>query len=528
MLKLENKDIEITNAYIHNYGGAIMQITPEQFLAPWYRNKKLLYKLLGNQLTYTWDLDEKDAKETAISEINSTMLYSIFASPFSNLRDVAVKIYCKVHEIPEWEYPSNYNFNVTAEEIFNNRLEGDYTIVIGDKKFEFHKNERVVKDFQKLCNYIEANYLDEAMSCDFGPNRMAQDIDRITKVIELGKKKKSITLSIHPMDYLTMSDNEEKWNSCMSLKNRGCYCNGAYEMMTSPNVIIAYTKSSRNKMTVRKDEMWNSKTWRSLFIVDRRFILAGKAYPKISNSLSGAVMAKLVELAGKNLNWNDFEEADKKYKYYNDSNKIKIISHDMYNDYSANDGMNFLIRYSKKFNPNKRIIVNYSGPIYCLGCGKRININTKIGENDYVCNDCNNSYKDKKIVCAACNRPMRIGTQVRYLDNDKDFERPIHTSCYDESIHTTILTEEQYFVNPDDCAIILFSRPGLWRDAEYIIHESDLVKLQQLRQWSEFSEASKKQSFIDGKIYRTYSYNGLIEDYFRFKQFITETIKGAA
>ena len=40
-----------------------------------------------------------------------------------------------------------------------------------------------------------------------------------------------ITLSIHPLDYMTMSDNNCGWDSCMSWQEEGCYRQGTVEMM---------------------------------------------------------------------------------------------------------------------------------------------------------------------------------------------------------------------------------------------------------------------------------------------------------
>jgi hypothetical protein len=55
--------------------------------------------------------------------------------------------------------------------------------------------------------------------------------------------KGTVHMSIHPMDYMTMSDNNEGWESCMSWANDGCYKQGTVEMMNSPCAVVGYLES---------------------------------------------------------------------------------------------------------------------------------------------------------------------------------------------------------------------------------------------------------------------------------------------
>lgn len=110
-----------------------------------------------------------------------------------------------------------------------------------------------------------------------------------------------LCISIHPMDYVTMSDNSYNWTSCMSWENNGEYHCGTLEMLTSPYVVVAYIKGNKEYMN------WNSKRWRELFIVSKEIILGVKGYPYHNDAFEDTVIEWLRELAKENLGWTYYE-----------------------------------------------------------------------------------------------------------------------------------------------------------------------------------------------------------------------------
>lgn len=114
-----------------------------------------------------------------------------------------------------------------------------------------------------------------------------------------------LCISIHPMDYVTMSDNSYNWSSCMSWANNGEYHCGTLEMLTSPYVVVAYLNGNKEYMD------WNSKRWRELFIVDKDIILGIKGYPYHSDALEDIVIEWLRELAKENLGWTYYENINR-------------------------------------------------------------------------------------------------------------------------------------------------------------------------------------------------------------------------
>lgn len=96
-----------------------------------------------------------------------------------------------------------------------------------------------------------------------------------------------LVFSIHPMDYITMSDGT--FNSCMSwTSGSGCYRAGTVEMMNSPFAIVVYFNSHQNirwwnwDNNIREETIYEypAKRWRTLVLVDpTTFICSVKAYP---------------------------------------------------------------------------------------------------------------------------------------------------------------------------------------------------------------------------------------------------------
>jgi hypothetical protein len=130
----------------------------------------------------------------------------------------------------------------------------------------------------------------------------------------------NLVLSIHPMDFVTMSDNNSDWSSCMSWIRDGCYHLGTVEMMNSNNVICCYLESKDNwcfynaeEAEKKKENMpepqdksewsWNNKKWRCLLYATKDIIVAGKSYPYYSEQLSKQCIEMAQKLAKDNLNW---------------------------------------------------------------------------------------------------------------------------------------------------------------------------------------------------------------------------------
>ena len=108
-----------------------------------------------------------------------------------------------------------------------------------------------------------------------------------------------IYVSINPLDYLTQSHGDN-WDSCHSLRNKGCYHSATLTMMTDSTSLIAYTLPKK----VDKDfALYDKKTRQSLFIGDNKnVIFQNSFYPSKDMSESKVVREALEELLANYLN----------------------------------------------------------------------------------------------------------------------------------------------------------------------------------------------------------------------------------
>ena len=234
------------------------------------------------------------------------------------------------------------------------------------------------------------------------------------------KVKGTLCLSIHPLDYMTMSDNEYCWDSCMSWRNQGCYRMGTVEMMNSPCVIVAYLKGDKNMRFY--DRFWNSKKWRNLFIVNDEIICGIKGYPYQKTELDELVIKALTELASKNLGWSysatiyehHFDDPDEEV-WLNDEKYIPMYFETkyMYNDFGNNTTTHFVIAPEVI-----SIYCHYSGFAECMYCGGIIDKEVYIDEAD-------------TLTCSNCYNPMYCSSCDCRIDEDNSYELDGDIYCED-------------------------------------------------------------------------------------------------
>ena len=102
-----------------------------------------------------------------------------------------------------------------------------------------------------------------------------------SRVLQKDKIEGTLCLSIHPIDYLSLSENAHNWRSCHALD--GEYRAGNISYMQDSSTIICYIKSDEKYILPNFpcDIEWNSKKWRMLLFVDQtqNLIMAGRQYP---------------------------------------------------------------------------------------------------------------------------------------------------------------------------------------------------------------------------------------------------------
>lgn len=121
----------------------------------------------------------------------------------------------------------------------------------------------------------------------FEPNKaILKNIQDIaSQIIQENKIKGTLCFSVHPLDFLSSSENTYSWRSCHSLD--GDYRAGNLSYMVDNSTFMVYLKGEDNqKLNGFGDILWNSKKWRVLFHTNTsdKILFSSRQYPFGSKS----------------------------------------------------------------------------------------------------------------------------------------------------------------------------------------------------------------------------------------------------
>lgn len=104
---------------------------------------------------------------------------------------------------------------------------------------------------------------------------------KASSIIQDNKVEGILCLSVHPLDYLSSSENTYNWRSCHSLD--GAYCAGNLSYMTDKSTIVCYLKGEEDAILPNfpGNVKWNNKKWRMLLHISdyHDLMFAGRQYP---------------------------------------------------------------------------------------------------------------------------------------------------------------------------------------------------------------------------------------------------------
>lgn len=119
------------------------------------------------------------------------------------------------------------------------------------------------------------------------PHYLRQLQDLASQFIQQSKIEGYLCLSIHPLDYLTASENNSNWRSCHALD--GEYRAGNLSYMLDTTTIICYLRSAADVQLERLPEgmLWNDKKWRMYLSVNENEEIAffSRQYPFTCDTL---------------------------------------------------------------------------------------------------------------------------------------------------------------------------------------------------------------------------------------------------
>ena len=292
--------------------------------------------------------------------------------------------------------------------------------------------------------------------------------EEASRIIQENKIEGRLCFSVHPLDYLSISENTYNWRSCHALD--GEYRAGNLSYMMDACTVVCYLKGEDNvKLPNFPDSVpWNSKKWRVLLYIskDWKMIFAGKQYPFSSDSGMQLLLDKCLNKKMFNHpNNHPWDSVDKTafWSKWNGLNAIKIhqeIADNMYIDYDYDNvyvpltnrliKLNTLVKDvkgSKHYNDVLKSscydpIYTYAvgrlpwssceyysyasddsrfevgAYTYCLRCGKEEVVDSA---STMMCYDCELKYgvseNDDFGFCAECGRRVEVDTAY-YMDDE--------------------------------------------------------------------------------------------------------------
>lgn len=373
----------------------------------WFEKKRKIIEAFGGKLIY--ELEEKvqfELDERAKNERISGFIDDLWNAGYQELSD--------------------FIFSQKGS-FFKNIVEKEYKY---SDDIVVKKNTKIIKAFKYFVADKEA--LDALQT-------------KASRLIQENKIEGTLCFSVHPLDYLSVSENNHNWRSCHALD--GEYRAGNLSYMLDKSTIVCYLKSEEDTILPHfpSDVPWNNKKWRVLLYLsnDWNMIFAGKQYPF---STDGG-MKILTELFNKTNGWSDW--TDYSVKKFENNIGIEFDLAETYiplKDYFV--ALEDLVRDgngSKHFNDVLRS--SCYTPVYCYATydtywntGLYANASTtkfKVGGMT-MCLRCG---KEEVVKC--CDTMMCYDCEFKYGDSVND------TFCFCDHCGKRIETQEGYYVDQE-------------------------------------------------------------------------------
>lgn len=309
--KITTEEQEFMKKYIRSNGSTndnggyvdVNEINLAQFLKDWAEEKdEYLIDLFGGQLMLSKEIDVVNTDSNYLynkarhnqtitdfvwREHNYTAIAKNFLNALQNSPNENV-------EGPNWFYTiadAIFHFTNMAE---NKYPEDDFVIIdpITRAEIKIQKGIKMTRLIGKLKNVFGIT-----------DDEVKEVQNAISEVRNTARITGQLCISIHPIDFMTMSDSSYDWSSCMSWKRMGCYRAGTVATMNTPCTVVAYVLGKNETF---EDRVF-SKKWRSLYIVDSDVICSVKGYPYAVPQLDELVVNWLAQLYNENVKQDAFD-----------------------------------------------------------------------------------------------------------------------------------------------------------------------------------------------------------------------------
>ena len=209
----EDDKAKIEN-YVTLYGVAKdCFIGTDEYLKFWAASKPKLYRMMGKQLRVSIPVEIPKEDEILYSEIQALIRQESyneegFFTLYSNFVSYTIKPVLKSDW--SWDLHNAFNDLLSSGALSNNKVVHGFKVKPEgfQKTLQIQKDGKPMKAILKVLTYFNAS--NELMKA-FERFRLAHSL-----IFNDAKLKGKLVLSIHPLDFITMSDNSLGWSSCMS------------------------------------------------------------------------------------------------------------------------------------------------------------------------------------------------------------------------------------------------------------------------------------------------------------------------
>ena len=222
--RLSEKDCNMIAEYIERFGPSHEDLNVENIASLDYRLRfwdKAKSEYLGCMFGDNLILERKIEYEAPLGELVER--YRRYSNNYCN--KFYNELYSTLYKSSEFDNNSllHYYWNITVnghnsfysyitsyDTLMSNRWEGPELAIPlpNGKSFKVGPGTKIARILGRLAKEYDIPHWEEV--------RKAQANALTTKIT-----KGTLCLSIHPMDYITMSDNSENWDSCMNWRETG-------------------------------------------------------------------------------------------------------------------------------------------------------------------------------------------------------------------------------------------------------------------------------------------------------------------
>lgn len=350
----------------------------------WQKNKMPFINMFKNQLIYTYpekivlEWDEKE-KISALNEFIDMIDYT-----WHN-KELASYLYCMKDDF----YKNLSSKSFSDDNVFIPKG----TKIIKSFKF-FEKNKNILEIIQSYASHL----------------------------IQESKVEGYLSFSVHPLDYLSLSENTYNWRSCHALD--GEYRAGNLSYMMDKSTIVCYLSNREEYILPNfpKEIKWNSKKWRMLLFLNSNnsIMFAGRQYPFSVKNILPQISKIFYDIFSIEFNeqWDQCfksnENKEGKELCLLDKEKIIPLKHLIidekgsrhYNDLLKSSS--YIPFYTTNDSIKEKIPIFIGSSVPCLRCGE----DDIIFSDTLLCSKCEikygNSNDESIIYCECCDRRMMV------------------------------------------------------------------------------------------------------------------------